>query len=124
MWGHPRGLCVAHGTDGRGPEVDPSERVRRRTAPLCDCAAYAWPHRPGGGLCRWPDPPRRRSTVPEGTRAAWRRGNGGRWFALEGYPVEVRSIPPDVLREEARRAGGDASSPVNPCRGAENDKVC
>ena len=23
----------------------------------CRCEAYPWPHRPGGGLCRWPDPP-------------------------------------------------------------------
>jgi len=23
----------------------------------CRCAAYPWPHRPGGGLCRYPDPP-------------------------------------------------------------------
>lgn len=23
----------------------------------CTCAAYPWPHRPGGGLCRYPDPP-------------------------------------------------------------------
>ncbi|MCC7350042.1 MAG: hypothetical protein IT446_05680 [Phycisphaerales bacterium] len=25
--------------------------------PKCRCHAYPWPHRPGGGLCRWPDPP-------------------------------------------------------------------
>jgi hypothetical protein len=23
----------------------------------CKCTAYPWPHRPGGGLCHWPDPP-------------------------------------------------------------------
>src|SRR5439155_10764086 len=23
----------------------------------CKCAAYPWPHRPGGGNCRYPDPP-------------------------------------------------------------------
>src|SRR6185295_8886546 len=23
----------------------------------CRCDAYKFPHRPGGGLCRWPDPP-------------------------------------------------------------------
>jgi hypothetical protein len=34
----------------------------------CTCAAYAWPHRPGGGLCRWPDPPMRISPTPSGTR--------------------------------------------------------
>ncbi|QXD15806.1 hypothetical protein GQ464_002335 [Rhodocaloribacter litoris] len=36
--------------------------------PVCRCAAYDWPHRPGGGLCRWPDPPRWRYDVPAGTR--------------------------------------------------------
>ncbi len=33
----------------------------------CECAAYAWPHRPGGGLCCWPDPPGYRCTTPEHT---------------------------------------------------------
>jgi hypothetical protein len=33
----------------------------------CTCAAYAWPHRPGGGLCRWPEPPRYRRTTAAGT---------------------------------------------------------
>src|SRR5687768_11792407 len=27
---------------------------RRRN---CRCEAYKFPHRPGGGLCRWPEPP-------------------------------------------------------------------
>jgi hypothetical protein len=42
----------------------------------CRCVAYAWPHRPGGGLCCWPDLPRYKSTVPAGTRhffTRWRR---------------------------------------------------
>ena len=25
--------------------------------PKCRCEAYPWPHRPRGGLCRYPDPP-------------------------------------------------------------------
>jgi len=29
----------------------------RRRGRLCTCAAYPFGHRPGGGLCRWPDPP-------------------------------------------------------------------
>jgi len=24
---------------------------------VCRCRAYEFPHRAGGGLCRWPDPP-------------------------------------------------------------------
>jgi hypothetical protein len=41
------------------------ERRARRVAtgtaakprPTCTCPAYRWPHRPGGGNCRHPDPP-------------------------------------------------------------------
>lgn len=33
----------------------------------CTCAAYRWPHRPGGGLCRWPDPPLTQHPTPAGT---------------------------------------------------------
>src|SRR5258705_1849124 len=37
------------------------ERARRKARDKkrakCTCDAYRWPHRPGGGLCRYPDPP-------------------------------------------------------------------
>jgi hypothetical protein len=33
-----------------------SEKRRKKRA-TCACAAYPWPHRPRGGLCRWPHPP-------------------------------------------------------------------
>lgn len=32
-------------------------KVRDQRRPCCKCGAYPWPHRPGGGLCRYPDPP-------------------------------------------------------------------
>src|SRR5262245_18355501 len=36
-------------------------RVQRKTRDKrrrrCRCDAYKFPHRPGGGLCRYPDPP-------------------------------------------------------------------
>jgi hypothetical protein len=32
-------------------------RARSKRRPKCRCLAYPWPHRPGGGSCRWPDPP-------------------------------------------------------------------
>ncbi len=35
----------------------------------CRCEAYAWPHRPGGGLCCWPDPPQWICTLPAGTHS-------------------------------------------------------
>lgn len=41
--------------------------------PKCRCTAYPWPHRPGGGFCRFPDPPvecwqRKTQSRPYGTR--------------------------------------------------------
>src|SRR5215213_1215991 len=42
-------------------EARHERRVANGTAakprPTCKCPAYPWPHRPKGGLCRWPDPP-------------------------------------------------------------------
>lgn len=42
------------------------------TTVTCHCAAYQWPHRPGGGLCKWPDEPAAIHHVEAGTRG--RRG--------------------------------------------------
>lgn len=39
----------------------------------CRCKAYPWPHRPGGGLCRWPDPPIECYQRKPGSRAYGRR---------------------------------------------------
>jgi len=36
--------------------------------PVCRCQAYRWPHRPGSGLCRWPEEPRAVCATPLGTR--------------------------------------------------------
>ena len=74
IWGTYR--CSAHTyktrrtwPPGRGPND------RGRPIP-CTCEAYAWPHKPGGGLCRWPDPPIYRCTTPEHShdepRIRWR----------------------------------------------------
>ncbi len=65
MWDSSRGYCWAHG--GRPPG-------RGRIQPLCTCEAYAWPHRSGGGLCRWPDPPQRVCPIPAGTHSFFRIG--------------------------------------------------
>ena len=43
-WGDPGQFCVAHG----------GKRIGK---PVCNCDAYNFPHRPGGGFCRWPDEP-------------------------------------------------------------------
>ncbi len=77
MWG--RDVCVAHSERKKsGPHPWPpawwvkGHWTYNGTRQPCTCAAYAWPHRPGGGLCDWPDPPRRRSPIRAGTRAWWR----------------------------------------------------
>lgn len=76
MWSDARQLCASHGgRHHRGPlrlELPWTLRPRARQ-PSCTCAAYAWPHRPGGGDCRWPDPPTHRVLIPAGTHGHWRR---------------------------------------------------
>jgi len=32
-------------------------KARDKKRAKCRCDAYRWPHRPGGGLCRYPEPP-------------------------------------------------------------------
>lgn len=70
IWDDPRQLCTAHGGRTRGKERDRDDPRRyygekTRCRP-CTCRAYAWPHRPGGGLCRWPLQPEYRRTTPAG----------------------------------------------------------
>src|SRR5215207_11736654 len=78
VWGEPDGLCVTHSPrhktgPGSGDGSTRGLRVpkRKRTAyPPCTCLAYEWPHRPGGGICEWPNlNPRWRCTIPQGTRS-------------------------------------------------------
>jgi hypothetical protein len=101
MWGSDRQLCVAHGTDGRGKEAAPGERVyARRTIPLCECEAYNFPHRPGGGLCRWPETPNMKLTTPEGTHT----GRGIPGFRWTPHLKEKRNvIGPETVEAEAER---------------------
>ena len=76
LWDDPLQRCVRHARGGRGKAL--RERVswsKTRYTP-CTCIAYAWPHRPGSGLCCWPDPPRYRLTTPAGTHD-WPRLRGG-----------------------------------------------
>jgi hypothetical protein len=45
-----------------------AHHVRQRHN-VCRCRAYNWPHRAGGGLCRWPDEPLKRLSTQQGTRS-------------------------------------------------------
>jgi len=73
LWGGD--LCVVHARPGpRGPQRGRWEPPPpRKSGAVCHCVAYAWPHRPGGGLCCWPDEPEYRLTTPAGTHSLWRR---------------------------------------------------
>jgi len=67
LWDDPLQRCVCHaGRHFRGKQTGVRRPEKTRYVP-CRCAAYAWPHRPGGGLCCWPDPPLYRLTTPAGT---------------------------------------------------------
>lgn len=87
MWGDPLQRCAQHAGRGhRGPlnRLHYTWPTRAQYEP-CRCVAYAWPHRPGGGLCQWPDEPKFRRTTPAGTRSSsgalmrdWRRQKGRR----------------------------------------------
>jgi hypothetical protein len=72
--GHPDQLCAAHAGVTGGPWRPRHERnygqVQHARYPACTCPAYNWPHRPGGGLCQWPDAPEYRLTTPAGTPAS------------------------------------------------------
>jgi hypothetical protein len=43
----------------------------------CRCKAYPWPHRPGGGLCRWPEPPLECYKPPEGKHRPYHKRYAG-----------------------------------------------
>ena len=66
-WDDPLQRCVCHaGRHRRGKYGGPRKSTRTRYRP-CKCAAYAWPHRPGSGLCRWPLEPLERLETLAGT---------------------------------------------------------
>jgi hypothetical protein len=56
------------------------QRAKRKATdqrrPKCRCEAYPWPHRPGGGFCRWPDPPLERYQRKPGSRPYRKRYAG------------------------------------------------
>jgi hypothetical protein len=117
VWEGPRQLCVAHaGRHHTGPLPPPWEREREQPArcEACRCAAYQWPHRPGGGLCRWPEPPPYRLTTPAGTRAWPRARRPTGWPRVtaprkrqegEAGMLADRSGGPPTARAPGRAAG-------------------
>jgi hypothetical protein len=72
IWGDADQFCASHTRTPALRRVRRTGYVQRARYSVCRCEAYQWPHRPGGGLCRWPDPPECRCTISAGTRAEWR----------------------------------------------------
>lgn len=90
VWGDPGRRCWLHG--GKRPE--PIRRTwreeagyspRRRHAPACRCAAYQWPHRPGAGFCRWPEPPLKQCCTRPGVRSGPGRSGRLRGVGVRGF---------------------------------------
>jgi len=106
MWGSPDQLCVAHGTDGRG-KARPNGPLIYRTLPKCTCEAYNFPHRPGGGLCRWPETPNMKLTTPEGTSTG--RGIPAIRWSPGGAARNV--VEPETVQAEADAPAGEGPSP-------------
>jgi hypothetical protein len=65
VWQDSLQRCGAHGGKRRWRGRESYITVY----PPCTCIAYSWPHRPGGGLCRWPDSPKYRCTTPASTHS-------------------------------------------------------
>ena len=75
---------------------------------MCRCHAYAWPHRPGGGLCRYPDPPLECYKRPDWTHRPYRRRYAGilRQIARNNglHPIRDRVLIQDLLPRLMRLA--------------------
>lgn len=81
LWEDPRQVCSTHAGrhhQGRMASTDggPFHQHKATNYRPCTCAAYQWPHRPGGGLCRWPLPPFRRLTIHGADRHSTPRYRG------------------------------------------------
>jgi hypothetical protein len=50
-------MCEAYQEAEREAEREAKAKARQKRRLKCRCAAYPWPHRPAGGLCRYPAAP-------------------------------------------------------------------
>jgi hypothetical protein len=85
--------CSSHAIRKRGKRKGFSPM---RSKAQCTCGAYEWPHRPGSGLCRWPDLPIEVCETPAGTRSGPRFGRTA-WGKIYGqtYVERMRSAVGD-----------------------------
>ena len=63
-------------------------KARDKKRAKCCCDAYRWPHQPGGGLCRYPDPPEVRWQDAQAAEIAARVAEfRRRWGELSRWPT-------------------------------------
>lgn len=86
------------------------------------CSAYQWSHRPGGGLCRWPEEPEYRLTTAAGTHREDRDrtsalaalGKTRRWKRLAQRRPRLRLAIARVLQYAGADMSSGAHSPTLP----------
>src|SRR6185369_6529228 len=102
------GGCAAHG--GRRPAGWCGPDYRTNFTP-CTCRACAWPHRPGGELCRWPGLRAWVCTTLVATHS-WPRGRTDTFTGLLIRALELgRRIDANELRRRAKADGTDLRAP-------------
>jgi hypothetical protein len=76
-------------------------KARSKRRPKCRCAAYPWPHRPAGGLCRCPDPPLAtwQGTPGKNRAAELRYRRYRRWLCRQHglHPIRDRAVIAKLL---------------------------
>ena len=86
-------------------EARARQRAKRKASdkgrPTCRCEAYPWPHRPSGGLCRFPDPPLER----------WQPKPGGRPYRMRYAGLRRQIARANGLHPIKDRAAIDALMP-------------
>jgi hypothetical protein len=83
-----------------GASVRANRKARDKKRRKCRCEAYPWPHRAGGGLCRWPDPPLERWQPKPGGRPYRKRYAGlVRQIARNNglHPVRDRALIEELM---------------------------
>ncbi|MHB1157671.1 MAG: hypothetical protein ACYC26_12660 [Phycisphaerales bacterium] len=76
------------------------QKARDKRRKPCTCGAYSWPHRQGGGLCRYPEPPVECWQATPGRRAYRKRYAGLRRQiarANDLHPIRDRAAIEDLM---------------------------
>src|SRR3954452_10853050 len=75
-------------------------KERDKNRAKCRCDAYKFPHRPGGGLCRYPDPPAVRW---QDAQAAEIAGRVAKFRARSGEPTAEQMADLIAMTTKAHR---------------------